>query len=96
MKKILMILVAFIFISINANAGCITATLRGSNWSPNCTTNYLELKNNCNVNIVVVVQYFDTNRNIWIKETAYVYANSTYGICFNGSSYSIISEEEAR
>jgi hypothetical protein len=95
MKKLLILLVAVIGFGISANAGCVTASLKGSQWSPNCTTNYLELKNNCNVNMVVVVEYFDKSRDKWIKETAHIYGNATYGICFNGSQYRIISQKEA-
>ena len=92
-----MILFAMVCFGLSVSAqqcSCVTASLKGSDWSPNCSTNYLELKNTCNVNVVVTVEYYDTSRNKWIKETAYVYGNSTYGICFNGNQYRIINQNE--
>jgi hypothetical protein len=49
MKKNLILLVAIIGFGISANASCVTVSLKGSDWSPNCTSNYLELKNHCSV-----------------------------------------------
>ena len=95
MKKYILILATIVYFGVCANAQCVTASLKGSQWSPNCTTNYLELKNKCSVSMVVAVKYFDTDRNKWVKETAYVYPNSTYGICFNGTKYEILSQKEA-
>lgn len=99
MKKFLFLatMVCFGFI-VNAqqNVNCITATLKGNNWSPSCSKNYLELKNNCNYNVNVKVKYFDKDQNKWVTETVYVYGNATNSICFNGTQYEIVSQEKAK
>jgi len=96
MKKYLMILAALFCLQFSINAKCITASLKGKDWSPRCNANYLELKNNCKDNMVAKVRYYDTDKGRWIEEIAYIYGGGTYAICFNGTRYQIVSEEKAK